>query len=146
MRVVYNSTGIGIYLSKVGLRYYKELSGIQLDSKRNAKLQKSLKIDRSDPFLTQTVTDLGQRASNMLYAHLLIKDIPDEISYRIVISYGREKVLFEPNDISKSDSLLNEIDRLEKLELEYEQLLQDIRKKKGDLITAQSKTYIDVSV
>lgn len=115
MKIVYNSEGTSICLSKLGIRSYKELSGVQLNYHKQP-----VDIDRTDPFLVQTVTDLGNRASNMVHAHLLIKEIPDDVYYRITNFRGYENVIHELKDIATSNYLLAELADVEILKIKYD--------------------------
>ena len=88
MKVVYNCCFGGFSLSEAGVRRYLSLRSMphtdDLNGLRN--------IDRSCPFLVQTVEELGKRA-NGPFAALDIIDIPAGSLWRIDEYDGMESVM-----------------------------------------------------
>ncbi|CAH6419753.1 Hypothetical protein HVR_LOCUS830 [uncultured virus] len=112
MHIVYNGRGTDIYLSKMGSHRYRGISGKNISEPNN-----------TDPSLIQVIEELGDRASNLEHAYLLLKEVPDDSIYKIIESYNKEEVIYENKDIEQSNLISKEIERLERDELKYKRLL-----------------------
>lgn len=83
MKVVINDCFGGFSLSKAALARYNELANTNVDYYYD--------IERNDPFLVQTIEELGEQA-NDVYSDLKIVDIPDGISWYIQECGGMESI------------------------------------------------------
>lgn len=104
MKVVINHKHGGFGLSDEAVHRYAHLKGMHLVKERKHGMTHYYKdsisketyfapyeISRDDPVLVQVVEELGDKA-NSHYAHLVIVDIPDDVSWHIAEYDGYEHV------------------------------------------------------
>ena len=72
--IVINKRHSGFSMSEAGIAHYNALSGLDLVD--------SYSIQRDDPFLVQTIKDMGADAAGSLSVLVLV-DIPDDVEWEI---------------------------------------------------------------
>ena len=72
--IVINKRHSGFSMSEAGIAHYNSLSGLDLVY--------SYSIQRDDPFLVQTIKDMGADAAGSLSVLALV-DIPDDVEWEI---------------------------------------------------------------
>ena len=79
MKVVIAKKTYGFNLTEKAVRRYCELRQIEIDE--------ILRIDRDDPYLIQTIEELGEEA----WLELKIVEIPDGVRFRVIQEYDADE-------------------------------------------------------
>lgn len=87
-KILYNSCYGGFRLSKPAIAMYKQKAGLDPEVSIY-----EWDLDRTDPFLIETVEELGLELSSGGCSHLAIAEVPSGVKYRIDEYDGYEAVM-----------------------------------------------------